>query len=115
MASCEDQDRPPQGGKQWGWTQITNLWGCRSSPWYSHVVEDAPAAVGVPGAQAQLAALVLLAALHRHPRHLWDKTGSEGGDGLLGTAGTARGDAARHPSCSPGSTGRRSKRGKAWT
>jgi len=46
---------------------------------YSHVVEDAPAAVGVPGAQAQLAALVLLAALHRHPRHLREQAGSEGG------------------------------------
>ena len=37
---------------------------------YLHVVEDAPATVGVPGAQAQLAALILLAALHRHPHHL---------------------------------------------
>lgn len=37
---------------------------------YSHVVEDTPAAVGVPGAQAQLTALILLTALHRHACHL---------------------------------------------
>lgn len=37
---------------------------------YLHVMKDTPATVGIPGAQAQRTALVLLTALHGHPCHL---------------------------------------------
>lgn len=41
-----------------------------TQPPYSHAVQDTPAAVGVPGPQAQLTRWVLHTALHRYLCHL---------------------------------------------